>query len=129
MAESRLIRHFADWRSLGGRLIPFLQRDEFPEDQDQVIRRITRATFRRTSVAADFARPSPPNDVTFLGNVDFASVTFEDDHRTRIYVPVKLNGKGPFLFELDSGGHNILTADTAAALGLTRTGSFNTTGA
>jgi hypothetical protein len=58
-----------------------------------------------------------------------AVIPFEDDHRTRIYVPVYLNGKGPFLFELDNGGHNILTTETAEALGLTGAGSFNSTGA
>lgn len=129
MAETRLIRHFADWRSVGGRLVPFLQRDEFPEDEDEVVRRITHATIRKTAGPADFVRPRPPSDARILGHVAFTTVPFEDDHRTRIYLPVTLNGKGPFLFELDNGGHNILTSETAAALGLQKTGSFNATGA
>jgi hypothetical protein len=129
MAETRLIRHFADWRSVDGRLVPFLQRDEFPEDEDEVVRRITHATIRKTAGPADFVRPRPPSDARILGHVAFTTVPFEDDHRTRIYLPVTLNGKGPFLFELDNGGHNILTSETAAALGLQKTGSFNATGA
>jgi hypothetical protein len=128
MAESRLIRHFADWRSVRGRLVPFLQRDEFPEDEDEVVRRIARASVRGSSTPADFGRPIAPADTTIIGG-PFTSVPFDDDHRTRIYVPVMLNGKGPFTFELDNGGHNILTSETAAALGLARTGSFNSTGA
>lgn len=35
-----------------------------------------------------------------------------------IFIDVMVNGKGPFLFFVDTGGHNILTPSTAAALGL-----------
>jgi len=129
MAESRLIRHFADWRSVGGgRFVPFLQRDEFPEDEDEIVRRLSTSRVRKVA-AGDFARPRPPSDAAILGNALSTTVPFEDDHRTRIYLPVMLNGKGPFMFELDNGGHNILTSETAAALGIAKTGSFNATGA
>jgi hypothetical protein len=129
MTESRLIRHFADWRDIGGgRFVAFDQRDEFPEDEDETVRRIMKATFR-AAAGADFARPQPPDDVAMLNGRQSTTVQFEDDHRTRIYIPVFLNGKGPFVFELDNGGHNILTTETAQALGLTAAGSFNSTGA
>ena len=32
-----------------------------------------------------------------------ATVPYEDDDRTRVDLPVYLDGKGPFLFELDNG--------------------------
>ncbi|HEY4070218.1 MAG TPA: aspartyl protease family protein [Sphingomicrobium sp.] len=130
MTESRLIRHFAGWRDIGGgRWIAFEQRDEFPEDEDETVRKVTRAFFRPTALQSDFARPNPPNDVSFAHGAQSTTVRFEDDHRTRIYIPVTINGKGPFLFELDNGGHDILTSSTAEALGLSGTGSFNSTGA
>lgn len=130
MSESRLIRHFARWRDIGGgRFVAFEQHDEFPEDEDETIRRIARASVHKAARPADFARPRPPNDVTMLNGRRSTSVPYEDDHRTRIYIPVTLNGKGPFVFELDNGGHNILTTETAEALGLSGTGSFNSTGA
>ena len=128
-SETRLIRHFADWRDIGrGRLVAFEQRDEFPEDEDETVRHIAHAAVR-SATSEDFARPLPPNDVTMLHGAASTTIPFEDDHRTRIYVPVYINGKGPFAFELDNGGHNILTTETADAVGLTAAGSFKSTGA
>jgi hypothetical protein len=129
MTESRLIRHFADWRDIGGRrFVAFAQRDEFPEDEDETVRHIAKANVR-AAAAGDFDPPKPPNDVVVLNGRQSTTVPFEDDHRTRIYIPVFLNRKGPFVFELDNGGHNILTTETAQALGLTAAGSFSSTGA
>lgn len=130
MAESRLIRHFADWRDVGsGRLAAFEQRDEYPEDEDEVVVRLAHADVRPKATTADFARPAPPRDATIRDGRTSTTVPYADDHRTRTYVPVYLNGKGPFTFELDNGGHNILTTETADAIGLTTAGSFNATGA
>ena len=42
---------------------------------------------------------------------------------------VMLNGKGPFTFLLDTGGHDILTPEAAKALGLTPQGSGSSGGA
>jgi hypothetical protein len=130
MSESRLIRHFARWRDIGGgRLVAFSQRDEFPEDEDETVRRIAHATVHEAAKPRDFARPQPPRDTAMLHGRASTSVHYQDDHRTRIYIPAYLNGKGPFLFELDNGGHDILTTETAQELGLTGTGSINSTGA
>jgi hypothetical protein len=130
MAETRLVRHFSRWRKIEGkRLVAFEQRDEFPEDEDQAVRIVEHARVHRAAGRSDFARPEPPDDATFVGQQSSTNIAFEDDHRTRIYLPVYLNGKGPFLFELDNGGHNILTTQTAAAIGLTASGAFSSTGA
>jgi hypothetical protein len=129
-AETRLIRHFADWRDVGAkRWVAFEQRDEYPEDEDEVVRKITHAAVRKAAARGDFDRPRPPDDAAILHGAQSTTVAFDDDHRTRIFVPVFLNGKGPFAFELDNGGHNILTAETAEAIGLTGAGSFSSTGA
>ena len=40
-----------------------------------------------------------------------------------------IDGKGPFAFEVDTGGHLILTTGTASQLQLSATGSFSNTGA
>lgn len=129
-AETRLIRHFADWRDVGGgRLVAFAQRDEFPEDEDEVVYRFTRAQLATSGGKAEFRRPPPPHDARILGGAAVTSVAFEDDHRTRIYVPVYLNGKGPFTFELDNGGHFIVGEEAAKAAGLSARGRFSSTGA
>lgn len=45
-----------------------------------------------------------------------------------LLVEARINGKGPFPFILDTGGHAILTADAAKNLGLTAHGAGSSTG-
>jgi hypothetical protein len=117
--ETRLIRHFDDWREVApGRWVAFASRDEFPEDQAQHVFRITKVQIAPRAKAADFRRPAAPHDVRMLGGRVETVVPYEDDHRTRVFVPVYLNGKGPFAFELDNGGHFILNPETAKAAGV-----------
>ena len=46
-----------------------------------------------------------------------------------VYVDAKVNGKGPFRFIVDTGGHTILTPATVAALGLASQGEAPSAGA
>jgi len=46
-----------------------------------------------------------------------------------IYAEVKVNGQGPFLFIFDTGGHDLLTPDTAKALDVKSEGQAAGTGA
>jgi len=47
-----------------------------------------------------------------------------------IYVPVKVNGKGPYLFEIDTGSSNsVIAAELAAELGIQTEGSMQGMGA
>jgi hypothetical protein len=46
-----------------------------------------------------------------------------------VYLQVKINGKGPFLCIFDTGGHSLLTPDTARALAVNTVGSAPGTGA
>lgn len=125
-SENDLIRHFADWRPVGsGRLMPFSERDEDPQDESETAYKIKNAS---PAITASFVPPPLPDDSKIVGGRS-TTVTYEDDDRRRIFLPVYLNGKGPFTFELDNGGHFILTEATAEALGLTPQGSFASTGA
>jgi hypothetical protein len=126
-SENRIVHHFADWREvMPGRFIPYLQKDEDPEDESERI--YTVRDVRLGTASRPFGPPPPPDDATIIGGGS-AAVPFEDDQRHRLFVPVYLNGKGPFTFELDNGGHFIVTEETAAALGLKGQGSFASTGA
>jgi hypothetical protein len=71
--------------------------------------------------------PSLPPDHAIVDGPS-SVVGYDDDARARVYVPVTINGKGPFTFELDSGGHLILTSETAAALHLSPEGRLSSTG-
>lgn len=129
-AENRLVRHYEDWRDVGaGRQVAFKQVDEDLEDESTTTFIVHDANVREVHGNSPFRLPAAPQDVHFLDRANRSSVPYEDDHRTRIYIPVSLNGKGPFTFELDSGGHFILAQKTVAALGLTPQGAFSSTGA
>ena len=128
-AENRLVRHYEDWRDIGaGRRVSFKEVDEDIEDESRTTFTVYDAQVRELHGHL-FRMPAAPEDVQFLDRATVSSVPYEDDHRTRIYIPTFLNGKGPFTFELDSAGHFILGEKTAAALGLTPQGAFSSTGA
>jgi hypothetical protein len=125
-SENSLIHHYSDWRRVAsGVLLPFVIRDEDPEDESEAIYTVREAV--KVSGASFVPRPAP-NDSVIAGGAT-TTIKFEDDGRRRVYLPVYLNGKGPFAFELDNGGHFILTEETANALGLVPQGSFSSTGA
>jgi hypothetical protein len=125
-SENRIIHHYSDWREVaGGQLVPFKQRDEDPEDESDTV--YTIGHIGRVK-SASFAPPPSPRDSRIVDGTSTV-IPFQDDGGHRVYLPVYLNGKGPFAFELDNGGHFILTADTAKELGLTSQGSFASTGA
>jgi hypothetical protein len=125
-SENRIIHHYADWRQAEpGFLLPFAQRDEDPEDESESVYTV-RHVGKKGS--AFFGPPPLPNDSRVVDGRS-TTIPFEDDNGRRVYLPVYLNGKGPFAFELDNGGHFILTAATAKELGLSAQGSFNSTGA
>jgi len=129
-AENRLVRNYEDWRDVGaGRAVAFKEVDEDIEDESKTTFIVHTADVRQVHGHSLFRMPAAPHDVRFLDGTHASSVPYEDDHRTRIYIPVFLNGKGPFTFELDSGGHLILTQKTVAALGLNPQGAFSSTGA
>lgn len=129
-AENRLVRLYQDWRDVGvGRAVAFKEVDEDIEDESKTTFIMHSANVREVHEHSLFRMPAAPTDVRFLDRTNASSVPYEDDHRTRIYIPVFLNGKGPFTFELDSGGHLILTHKTVAALGLMPQGTFSSTGA
>ncbi|HEY3885641.1 MAG TPA: aspartyl protease family protein, partial [Vicinamibacterales bacterium] len=126
---ARLVRHYDDWRLAGGVRMPFVERDEYPEDEDvETITLTSAVASARPPAASVFAQPARPRDFAIDGGAASTTVPYEDDGVGRIFVPVSVDGKGPFVFELDTGGHLILTKETAAALQLTAAGSFNGTG-
>lgn len=129
-AENSLVRHYADWRDIGsGFRVPFRQVEEDIEDQSTTTFVVEKASLQRERGPDRFRKDAPPADIRFLEPGKPSTVAYEDDHRTRIYIPVYLNGKGPFTFELDSGGHFILAPQTVLALGLAPQGMFSSTGA
>jgi Aspartyl protease/PDZ domain len=75
-----------------------------------------------------FARPASPHDYAITGDKHSATVSYEDDGIGRIFVPVFIDGKGPFSFEVDTGGHLILTTRTAKQIHLEPVGNSSVSG-
>jgi hypothetical protein len=128
---NRLLRHYEDWRDIGdGVRVAFSERDEDPEDEDTEELTLTSARLEAGPVtAALFQRPAPPADYEIVGGADSTTVAYDDDGGARIYVPVFVGGKGPFAFEIDTGGHLIIGKELAATLESNAAGSFANTGA
>ncbi len=127
---NRLIRHYTDWRHVGrGVVMPLSERDEDPEDESIETVRIehTDVEVQTVSMTA-FDKPAPAHDYGIDGGGHSATVPYEDDGIGRIYVPVLIDGKGPFPFEVDTGGHLILTPDTASKVQLQAVGHLTDTG-
>ena len=76
-----------------------------------------------------YARPlEAPAGGTIVGGAGATTVPIRVANN-HVYVDAMVDGKGPFLFIVDSGGHTILTPATLAALGLESRGSAPSGGA
>ncbi|HEV2365918.1 MAG TPA: aspartyl protease family protein [Caulobacteraceae bacterium] len=78
--------------------------------------RLTSAELGETVPAGFFSAPPPDlADTSIEGGAKETTIPFEllNNH---IYIKVRVNGKGPFLFIVDTGGHNLLTPATAKLL-------------
>jgi hypothetical protein len=125
-SENRLIHDYSDWRAVAPRTtLPFTRRDEDPEDESEGV-----YTIRHVAPVkgASFEPPPLPHDSRVIGGTS-TIVPFEDDGGRRVYLSVYIDHKGPFAFELDNGGHFILTPETASELGLAPQGTFASAGA
>ena len=131
MWGNRLIRRYDDWRDVGrGIMVAFSERDEDPEDEETQTITVSSARLgKKYFPPSTFVRPAQPKDYTILGGAQSTTVPYEDDGGARIYVPVLVNGKGPYAFEIDTGGHLIIGTDLSKALELEPVGQFANTGA
>lgn len=127
---SREVRRYSDWRDIGGGIkVPFAVRTDRVEDETTETISLTSAEDTRfPKLNGFYAKPAPPRDYGILGKEGTTHVAYEDDGVGRIFVPVMIDGHGPFPFEVDTGSDFVMTAETAAALHLNGAGSVNTTG-
>ena len=122
--ENRELAYYDDWRLVDDVPIAFTQRVVDPEDDSTTTFHAGRVALvsepaRNPSI---FARPAAPRDVSLPAQRDAVSVPYvlEGD---KPMVDVRINGKGPFPFVLDSGGHFILSEQTARRLSLSGSGA------
>jgi hypothetical protein len=116
---------YADYRKVDGVELPFstTTRDDAGNGDDIV--ELQSYQLHASASDSDFVRPSLPDDA----HVPAAGTTVPLDFTRYLVVEAKLNGKGPFAFILDTGGHDIITPDVAQQLGLKAVGSGTSGGA
>ena len=122
-ASATRVETYSDYREVGNVRVPFavlISRGDSRYDQLFALDRIEfdtpldNAAFAQPArAAADFT--FPPGQAT----VDLP-LRILNGH---VYLLAKLNGKGPFLMLLNSGGGNVLQAQVASTLGLSVEGS------
>jgi PDZ domain/Aspartyl protease len=114
--------HYGAYRDAGGLLLPheIVETDGRPEDT--LVRDIRTYRVLRTVRAGDFARPPDPPNQHWLNGAVSTQVPVDVDSGSPV-VEAYVDGKGPFSFILDTGGHAILTAEAAKQLGLTAQGA------
>jgi hypothetical protein len=127
--ENHEIYEFSDWRTVaGGAAAPFGVRIVDPEDSEQETDTIRDVSPQLHFRAATFLPPKTAEHLRLPPNQTSVTIPYVDDGNKPI-VEVRINGKGPFPFVIDTGGHFILAESTARELGLSGRGSFSSANA
>jgi hypothetical protein len=121
---------FSDYRAVGGAMVPGkLVVDDGNGPDYRQTETFKSAAFGPAKGAAAFAMPKTPvTDASIDNPAGRTTVPFQllNNH---IYAQVKVNGQGPFLFIFDTGGHDLLTPETAKALAVASQGAAPGAGA
>jgi PDZ domain/Aspartyl protease len=117
-ASETRVETYGDYREVDGVRIPFSLRFSHGDPKyDQVVT-VESVDFGVPLDEARFAQPArPAADYTFAKGKASVEIPFKV-YNGHIYLPVKIDGKGPFLMLFDSGGANILQPAVAEQLGL-----------
>lgn len=134
LAEDRQFFHtktfFTDYRPAGGLMLPHaITRDPGAGEGAFEKLKLTRFAAVAAQPLSAYARPTaPPTGVTIDGGATTATVPFRllNNH---IYVEVLVNGKGPYTFIVDTGGHTLLSPRVVREVGLKSVGAATTSGA
>jgi hypothetical protein len=119
---------YRDYRPVDGLLLPF---EIVTENGDQIETGDARVERYGLEASADLRRPQPGRaDAVIAAAGGVASAPFRLDPMSGFpVVEARVNGQGPLLFVLDTGGHDILTPAAAKALGLPLSGAGFSLGA
>jgi Aspartyl protease/PDZ domain len=125
-----LTTDFADYRDLAGVKVAGFEAIDDGSGPQYVQKLTIRSVARGLALPARFyAAPEwRPTDARIANAEGRVTVPIQvlNNH---VYLPVKVNGKGPFLFIFDTGGHTLLTPETAKALALKSQGDSPGAGA
>jgi Aspartyl protease len=127
---SKLIR-YSDYRVTSSLRLPFYISVENRDENETGVASIRAYQITAAAPAHDLMRPTAPvSDLALAGNVNTTTARGYLDRDTGFFiVEANIDGKGPFPFILDTGGHDILTPQMVRQLGLTTAGKGFSTGA
>ena len=120
--------YFTDYREAQGVTLAHSVRVNVGDPKYDAVLELDSIQFNELPDAAQFAIPAPPvRDFGFANGASSVTVPFEliNNH---IYLPVKLNGRGPYRLLCDTGGANIITPQVAAELGVKLQGKLEGAG-
>jgi hypothetical protein len=122
---------YGDYRDIGSLKLPYTVSVDHSDENETGIASIRDYGISTGVPKQDLARPAEPtSDVAMEGNLKTTTARGYLDPATGFFiVEACINGKGPYPFILDTGGHNILTPQMVRQLGLTASGKGFSTGA
>lgn len=126
--ENHVVTYYSDWRAVAGTVMPYVTAIVDPEDKDLETRILTGIVAQESFVpgAAVYAPPATSFGIAMPAGATAVTVPYAMEGYKPI-VDVTINGKGPFPFVVDAGGHFIVTAETARRAGLQGRGSASST--
>ncbi|MEO5867617.1 MAG: PDZ domain-containing protein [Sphingomonas sp.] len=124
-STSTTTESFDDYRPYGGTKLAFRVTTQSDASSDKEIVQIDRFTTKTGVFDHMFAPPTTRRDAVLAAPTAVPTKI----GKTMIVVEAMLNGHGPYGFILDTGGHNILTPEAAAELGLRGVGGAASGGA
>jgi hypothetical protein len=119
---------YGDYRPAAGAMIAYSRTFDFGTGDPQRYT-LKRAGFGRARPLADYSRPKAPARGGHIeGVLKSATLPFRllNNH---VYVQASVNGKGPYTFIVDTGGHTLISPRVAAEAGLEVVGAGKTSGA
>jgi Aspartyl protease/PDZ domain len=119
---------YSDYALINSLMLPRVTTIDYGGGQ-AVTLTLQHATLTPARPLSEFSRPTTPlTDADIEGNAPSTTVAFRllNNH---IYVPVLINGRGPYTFIVDTGGHLALSPHLAAELGAQSAGHATSSGA
>lgn len=122
---------YGDYRPIDGLVLPF--RLSLENGDESETGTATLSSYRVDSGPAPEELARPNGDATDArlppGSGEASATAYLDPHTGFYIVEARIDGKGPYPFILDTGGHDILTPSAAHELGLSVVGRGFSTGA
>lgn len=124
-----VVTRYSDYRDVHGVVLPFRIGTGVGNPEQADVATISHYRLLKNSTGGALKRPGDAiTDARIVGDAHGAVIPFTYGN-TKLVVQARINGKGPFPFVLDTGGHAILTPQLAAALGLKTSGTGRSYGA